>query len=37
MKKLEHLSVLTISGDDANEFLQGQMTQSTDELYDKHV
>ena len=37
MKKLEHLSVLTISGDDANEFLQGQMTQSTDELDDKQI
>ena len=37
MKKLEHLSVLTISGDDANEFLQGQMTQSTDALYDKKI
>ena len=27
MKTLEHLSVLKISGDDATEFLQGQMTQ----------
>ena len=37
MKKLEHLSVLKISGDDANEFLQGQMTQSTDALNDKQI
>tara|TARA_B100001250_G_scaffold368634_1_gene351438 strand:+ start:1104 stop:1916 length:813 start_codon:yes stop_codon:yes gene_type:complete len=37
MKKLEHLSVLTISGDDASEFLQGQMTQSTDALNDKQI
>ena len=37
MKKLEHLSVLTISGDDANEFLQGQMTQTTDALDDKQI
>ena len=32
MKKLEHLSVLKISGSDAGEFLQGQMTQSIDDI-----
>ena len=37
MKRLEHLSVLKISGDDAKEFLQGQMTQSTDELNDDQI
>ena len=37
MKKLEHLSVLKISGDDAKEFLQGQMTQSADELNDDQI
>ena len=30
MAKLEHLSVIKVSGDDADEFLQGQMTQSTE-------
>jgi len=30
MDKLEHLSVIKVSGDDADEFLQGQMTQSTE-------
>jgi len=37
MKRLEHLSILKISGDDAKEFLQGQMTQSTDELNDDQI
>ena len=37
MEKLEHLSVLIISGDDASEFLQGQMTQSTDILDDQQI
>ena len=37
MKTLEHLSVLKISGDDATEFLQGQMTQDTGELNDDQI
>ena len=32
MDKLEHLSVIKVSGDDADEFLQGQMTQSTEAI-----
>ena len=37
MKKLEHLSVLKISGSDAGEFLQGQMTQSIDDINDHQL
>ena len=32
MDKLEHLSVIKVSGEDASEFLQGQMTQSTETI-----
>lgn len=32
MDKLEHLSVIKVSGEDADEFLQGQMTQSTEAI-----
>ena len=35
MDKLEHLSVIKVSGDDADEFLQGQMTQSTEAINEE--
>jgi len=34
MKHLEHLSIINISGEDADEFLQGQMTQDTQSIND---
>ena len=37
MKDLEHLRVLTISGEDAGELLQGQMTQDIRKLEDEKI
>ena len=37
MNKLEHLSVIKVSGDDANEFLQGQMTQNTEAINNEFI
>ena len=37
MDKLEHLSVIKVSGDDADEFLQGQMTQSTEAINNELI
>lgn len=37
MKDLEHLRVLTISGEDAGELLQGQMTQDIRKLEDDKI
>ena len=37
MKHLEHLRILTISGEDAGELLQGQMTQDIRKLEDKKI
>jgi folate-binding protein YgfZ len=37
MDKLEHLSVIKVSGDDAEEFLQGQMTQSTEAINNELI
>ena len=37
MDKLEHLSVIKVSGDDAGEFLQGQMTQDIRALEDGKI
>ncbi len=34
MKHLEHLSIINIAGEDADEFLQGQMTQDTQSIND---
>jgi len=37
MKDLEHLRILTISGEDAGELLQGQMTQDVRKLEDEKI
>ena len=37
MKHLEHLRILTISGEDAGELLQGQMTQDVRKLEDDKI
>ena len=37
MKHLEHLSILSISGDDASELLQGQMTQNVRVVEDEKI
>ena len=37
MKDLEHLRILTISGEDAGELLQGQMTQDVRKLKDEKI
>ncbi|MDG2229128.1 MAG: hypothetical protein P8L74_03290 [Gammaproteobacteria bacterium] len=37
MDHLSHLSVLTVSGSDAREFLQGQMTQNIEDINDEMV
>ena len=37
MKHLEHLRIITISGEDAGELLQGQMTQDIRKLEDKKI
>ena len=37
MKDLEHLRILTISGEDAGELLQGQMTQDIKKLEDEKI
>ena len=37
MKDLEHLRILTISGEDAGELLQGQMTQDIRKLEDEKI
>ena len=37
MKHLEHLRILTISGEDAGELLQGQMTQDIGKLEDEKI
>ena len=37
MKHLEHLRILTISGEDAGELLQGQMTQDIRKLKDDKI
>ncbi len=37
MKHLEHLRILTISGEDAGELLQGQMTQDVRKLDDEKI
>lgn len=37
MNKLEHLSVIKVSGDDADEFLQGQMTQNTKAINNEFI
>ncbi len=37
MKHLEHLRILTISGEDAGELLQGQMTQDIRKLEDEKI
>ena len=37
MKHLEHLSILSISGDDASELLQGQMTQDIRVVEDEKI
>ena len=37
MKDLEHLRILTISGEDAGELLQGQMTQDIKKLEQELV
>ncbi len=37
MEKLEHLSVIKVSGDDADEFLQGQMTQDTEAINNELI
>ena len=37
METLEHLSVIKVSGDDADEFLQGQMTQNTEVINNELI